>query len=140
MFSIPGRVALGAVCVISLILGLLTVIWPAPSIEGVFGLHITYGYGILIIIGSIGVLWGLIRPNYRIELNFIWVLMCGYVVYDIGLWTLFAERVGVIDGMPPPYGPALAVAVLCAVLLSKGVNLYKAGSQLIKASDEHGVD
>lgn len=120
---------------ITVLLGLLTVLAPAPSIWGVVGLHITYLYGILLFVGAIIALWSIIKPNYKLEMIALWPVVGGFALYDIALWGIFADRVGVLDGLPPPYGPALAVAVLTLFLIAKIVLLYKKNRELVRASD-----
>lgn len=130
-----NRGILGGVYGLSILLGALTLLFPAPSIEGVLGLTLTYAYGVLIVVGGGIAAWGIIGPNYRTEMYGLWVLASGYIVYDIGLWALFAERIGVHDGLPPPYGPALAIAVLSLFLVAKVGFLYRKNSQLLKATN-----
>ena len=130
-----NRGLLSGVYSLSIILGLLTVLFPAPSIEGVIGLSLTYLYGGLILAGAIGALVGVIIKNYRIEMYWIWLVAGGFACYAIALWGLFAERIGVLDGLPPPYGPALAVTILSIFLLAKALFLLRKNNELIKAVD-----
>lgn len=130
-----NRGLLGGIYSLTVVLGLLTVLAPAPSIWGVVGLHITYLYGILLVAGAAFAIFAILKPDYKLELIALWPIVGGYALYDIALWGLFADRVGVVDGLPPPYGPALAVAVLTLFLIAKIVLLYRKNREFVKASD-----
>ena len=130
-----NRGLLAVVYSLTILLGLLTVVFPAASIGGVIGDPLTYAYGVLLILGAAGALVGIIIPNYKVELVFLWLVAGGYLCYDIALWGLFAERVGLADGLPPPYGPALAVGVLTAFLAAKILFLTRKNRALVRAAD-----
>ncbi len=130
-----NRGLLAGVYSVSILLGLATLFFPSPSVEGAIGLTLAYTYGAFILVGAVGALVGVILPNYKVELIALWAVAGGYFIYDIALWTLFAERIGVRDGLPPPYGPALAVLVLSIFLCAKIALLVKKNHQLVKASD-----
>lgn len=118
-----------------ILLGLLTVLFPVTSIVNVLTLHFTYFYGLMILVGSAGALVGVARPNYRIETAFLWWVIGGFLCYDIALWGLFAERVGVVDGLAPPYGPALGMGILVILLGAQLLRLTKQSRKLIKDAD-----
>lgn len=130
-----NRGLLAGVYSVSILLGLATLLFPAPSIEGVIGLVFAYVYGAFILLGAIVALVGIILPNYKIEYAALWAVAGGYLIYDIALWGLFFQRIAVPDGLPPPYGPALAVLVLSIFLMAKIALLYKKNRQLVKAAD-----
>lgn len=135
-----NRGLLGGVYGVSMLLGLATVLFPAPSIEGVIGLTLAYVYGAFILIGATVAFIGIVLPNYKIELTALWVVAGGYLIYDVALWGLFAERIGDHDGLPPPYGPALAVLVLSIFLCAKIALLIKKNRQLLIEADNARVD
>lgn len=128
-----NRGILVAIYVLSALLGVMTLAFPAPSVEGAIGLVLTYAYGALILLGSIGAFVGVALPNYRTEMYWLWPLAGGYAAYAIALWSLFFERIGVVDGLPPPYGPAMAVTILSTFLLAKSLFLMKKNKELIRA-------
>lgn len=130
-----NRGLLAGVYGVSILLGLLTVLWPSPSIEGIIGLSLAYVYGAFILVGAIIGLIAVTIPNYKIEIGALWVLAGGYLIYDVALWALFVERIGVHDGLPPPYGPALGILVLSIFLIAKIALLMKKSHQLVKAAD-----
>lgn len=130
-----NRGLLAGVYSVSMLLGLLTVLFPAPSIEGVLGVALAYVYGAFILIGASIALVGVIIPNYKIEMGALWLVAGGYLIYDVALWGIFAERIGVQDGLPPPFGPALAVLVLSLFLIAKIALLWKKNRELLKAAN-----
>lgn len=130
-----NRAVLAGVYSISMVLGVLTLILPPDSIINIVGLHITYFYGILLLAGGIGALIAIIRKNYRQETIWLWLVFGGYLFYDIALWGVFSDRVGVIDGLAPPFGPALGILALALFTFGKALSLQKRNRELIKASD-----
>jgi len=120
---------------LSTLMGLMTTFFPVTAIIDVLTLHLTVGYGILILAGSIGALVSVVKPDYRLEIIFLWLIIAGYMCYDVALWGLFAERVGIIDGLAPPYGPALTVLVLVVLLFAKQMTLIKKNKQLVGQSN-----
>src|SRR6188768_1145155 len=97
-----NRGLLAGVYSLTALLGLATMFFPSESIWGLVGLHITWLYGGLLLIGAVGALVSIILPNYKLEMTFLWFVAGGYLIYDIALWGLFAERIGIIDGLAPP--------------------------------------
>lgn len=132
---ILNRGLLGVVYGLSAVFGLATLFFPAPSIEGVIGLAFSYTYGALILIGAVICLIAVLLPNFKIELTALWAMTGGFLIYDVALWSLFFERLGVPDGLPPPYGPALAVLVLVVFLAAKMLLLHKKSHSLVKVVD-----
>jgi len=116
---------------VSIIMGLFTTLFPVTAIVDVITLHFTYLYGLLILIGSIGALIAVIKPDYRLEIVFLWLIIGGYLCYDVALWGLFAERIGIVDGLAPPYGPALGMAVLVLLLIAKQIALIRKNKELV---------
>jgi len=135
-----NRGVLAAVYSLTAVFGLLSVSFPSPSVWGLVGLHLVYLYGILLLVGGLAALVAVALPNYKLELIALWPVVGGFLMYDIALWGLFAERVGVIDGLAPPYGPALAVAILSLFLIAKILLLIKKNHQLVRAADNNGLD
>lgn len=135
-----NRGLLAAVYSITALFGLLSLLFPSPSVWGLVGLHLVYLYGILLLVFGLIALLAVLRPNYKVELIALWPIAGGFLMYDIALWGLFAERVGVLDGLPPPYGPALAVLILTLFLIAKILLLIWKNAQLVKASESHGLD
>ena len=133
------RRILAAVYSLTVALGVLTLLFPAPSIEGVIGYAFAYIYGFLLVVGGLIALAAVILPNYKIEYVALWFVAGGYGVYAAALWGLFAERLGIVDGLPPPYGPAIALTVLTLFLIAKAWFLARKNRELIRAS-ENGMD
>ena len=132
-----NRGQLIVVYVLSSLMGLLTTLFPVTAIVDIITLHFTVGYGLLILIGSIGALVEVIKPDYRLEIIFLWFIIAGYLCYDVALWGIFAERLGVRDGLAPPYGPAVTVLVLVMLLFAKQMTLIKKNKQLVGSA--HGL-
>ena len=100
-------------------LGLATVVFPAPSIGGVIGLHFTYLYGTLIFFGGLSALVGELKPDYRIELTGLWLTAGGYALYALALWGLFFQRLFVPTVQPPSYGAAIGLTVASLFFFKK---------------------
>ena len=132
---IMGRGYLAGAYALSLLLGVLTVAFPAPAIEGAIGLVFTYVYGFLIMFGGLGCLVAVVIPNYRYEIVFLWGLIGGYATYAIALWSLFFDRLSDYE-LVPPYGPALVVTVLTIFLIAKLALLTKKSTRLLKATND----
>lgn len=124
---------------LTILLGLLTLVFPVISIKYIIGLHFTYLYAVLLAVGASGVLYGLLKPNYKTEKNFLWVLIGGWAIYDIALWGTFVARiVHPIPLLAPSYGPAIAVIIIILFLIRKYIFLRGEEKQLIKDSDRAG--
>lgn len=122
------------------VLGVGTIFFPSESIEGAIGAAFTYLYGILLLVGAVGALIAIARPNYRFELIFLWPIAGGYASYAVALWSLFSERIGVMDGLAPPYGPAIVATVLTLFLIAKILLLIRKNRELVKAVENNGLD
>lgn len=133
------RRILAAVYSLTVALGVLSLLFPAPAIEGAIGYTFTYIYGTLLLIGGLIALVAVILPNYKVEYAALWFVAGGYGIYATALWALFAERLHLVDGLPPPYGPAIALTVLTLFLIAKAWFLAKKNRQLIRASG-NGMD
>jgi len=135
-----NRGMLTAIYTLTVALGVVTLLFPAPSIEGVIGYAFAYTYGFLLLIGGLAALVAVVLPNYKIEYGALWLVTGGYGIYATALWALFAERLAEIgdQALPPPYGPAIALTVLTLFLAAKMMFLAKKNGQLIRAS-EHGM-
>jgi hypothetical protein len=125
---------------IAVLFGLCTVLFPVTAILTLIGLHWTYFYGLLILVGAVGSLIAVIRTNYKVEYIFLWLVTGGFLCYDIALWGLFADRLGVLDGLAPPYGPALAMAVLVLMLTGKLMKLAQGNRRLVVGASDAGLD
>lgn len=120
--------------VLSLVMGVGTLLYPPPSVLGVIGPFFTLAYGFLVALGSAGSLWGVIVRNYRFEMSFLWLLGGGVLCYSISLWGIFVDRIINPAEQPPAYGPPLATLALAMILFSKALTLYRRNRQLISAS------
>jgi len=127
-----NRGLLIVVYALSSLMGLMTTVFPVTAIVDIITLHFTVGYGLSIFAGSVGALIAVIKPDYRLEIVFLWFIVAGYLCYDVALWGLFFERVGVPDGLAPPYGPALGIAVLVSLLFAKQVTLIAKNRELVR--------
>lgn len=131
-----NRPLLTAVYTLTLLFGLGSLFFPVPSIEGVFGVINTAIYAVLLIIGALGCLYGVIKPNYKVEYVFLWFVTGGYLLYDLALWALYIERLtSGITEVPAAYGPPLVVLVLSLFLCAKILLLDKLNKHQISLAE-----
>lgn len=135
MRKAPSNWLAGTVYSLTAVLGVMTLFFPSPTIEGVLGVAMIYVYGSLLVVGSVGALIGIMRPNYMIEMNFLWGISTGYGVYAIALWSVGLERLLDTSIYPPPFGPAFAVTVLSILVTMRLLRLYRLNKELLRASD-----
>jgi hypothetical protein len=123
---------------LTVVLGLATAFYPAPPIAGVIGLHFTYLYGALLLLGGIMALWGDIKPTYRVELTGLWLAAGGWSLYALALWGLYVNRIIHPTDQPASYGAAIGVTV-AALFFFKKVHYLSVKSRAIlklKALDD----
>lgn len=128
-----------ALYTIAVLFGILTLAFPVPSISGVVGIGFVWTYGIFLTVGGITILYGTLKPNYKIELGALWLVAGGWLIYDISLWGVYFERLNNPTDTPPAYGPGLAVASLVIFYTWRIVFLSIEARKIYKAAVNVGI-
>jgi hypothetical protein len=126
-----GKLEYTIVYIIGFAMGVATLVSPSEPVQSVIGVIFTILYGLIITTAAIGALYGIYRPNYRIEMTALFGLATGLAMYDIALIGIYVERVLSPETGIPSYGPPLIVAATTLLIIVKAHYLYVKNKELI---------
>ena len=120
---------------LTMVLGILTVLYPLPAIAGVIGISLTYLYGWMLGISGVLALYAVLRPNFKIEITFLFPVIAGWIVYDLSVWAVYVDRIYHPTDQAPPYGSGIAGALVCLFFVWRCTWLIGEARKLAKEVD-----